>query len=311
MLGTHVINMNKSKINTIGSLEMDATVTFTPTSINTIGFDLFNNAMKYNVALTSDIHRFQAGGELLASISRVASNSGSLSVDFTTSNTLTANEILDLQTFTNSLPSNGNVWLDLTSGLFQFRQNDVTVGLGGGGGASTTLDNLVSPTAINQDLLPDGSGSRDLGNPSFVWAQLNVATIQAPVTIAIVSPTVSITGPSLVIGDAATDKVNFISRIDSDFTPLTDNTRDLGEGGLEWRNLRIAGTASIDTLSNTVPIIVSQDFDLATNVIIDYDQSVSSTSANAGVNGDVPSQVVGYLVMKLSGANMKIPFYAV
>ena len=37
------------------------------------------------------------------------------------------------------------------------------------GGANTTLSNLTSPTAINQDLLP--SGTRSLGNPGFTYWQ--------------------------------------------------------------------------------------------------------------------------------------------
>ena len=76
--GTHVINMNKNIINTIGSTQWDRTTTFTPTAIDTIGFDTATMALKYNVALTTDIHSFQAAGELLASITRIGSNIGSL-----------------------------------------------------------------------------------------------------------------------------------------------------------------------------------------------------------------------------------------
>ena len=129
--GTHVINMSKNIINTIGSLQFDNSATFTPTNENSIGFDQNNNFMKYSVALTSDAHVFFANGELLASITRVGSNSGSLNVDNVVANLLQANELIDLSTFTNSTPSNGNIWLDLSSGLFQFRQNGSTVGLSG------------------------------------------------------------------------------------------------------------------------------------------------------------------------------------
>ena len=40
-------------------------------------------------------------------------------------------ERLLLTTFTNSTPTNGDVWLDLSTGLFQFRENGITVGLAG------------------------------------------------------------------------------------------------------------------------------------------------------------------------------------
>ena len=39
--------------------------------------------------------------------------------------------------------------------------------------------------------------------------------------------------------------------------------------------------------------------------------ATTATSANAGGNGDVPAQVVGYLVWTLNGNTVKIPYYAV
>src|SRR4051794_18969083 len=35
--------------------------------------------------------------------------------------------------------------------------------------ANTKLSNLVSPTAVNQSLLPSGSNSKDLGSSSLNW----------------------------------------------------------------------------------------------------------------------------------------------
>jgi len=52
--------------------------------------------------------------------------------------------------------------------------------IGTGGGANTFLSNLTSPTAINQDLLPDGDFTRDLG--VFVLSALFVTTTGAPNT---------------------------------------------------------------------------------------------------------------------------------
>jgi hypothetical protein len=36
----------------------------------------------------------------------------------------------------------------------------------------------------------------------------------------------------------------------------------------------------------------------------------TATSASAGANGDVPAQVVGYIVVNIAGTNRKIPYYA-
>jgi len=142
ILGTHVINMNKNVINMIGSTQWDRTATFTPLAIDTIGFDDSTKALKYNVALTTDIHSFQAAGELLASISRIASNSGQLSIDAVVSNLLQANEQVFLGSAATPAPLlNGAFWRDSGTGLFQFRENGVTVGLGGG--FSGNLSDLV------------------------------------------------------------------------------------------------------------------------------------------------------------------------
>ncbi len=132
MLGNHVINMNKNTINQIKSLELDESITFTPTSVNVIGFDNVQDAIKYNVALTSDAHRFQAAGELLANITRIGSNQGALDIyAVAATGTVSAEEHFFLFGFTNSSPSDGDIWRDDTSGLIQFRQNSVTVGLSG------------------------------------------------------------------------------------------------------------------------------------------------------------------------------------
>ena len=51
------------------------------------------------------------------------------------------------------------------------------------------------------------------------------------------------------LGDATGDTITATGRFDSDLVPSTDNARDLGASGLEWKDLYIDGTANIDTLS--------------------------------------------------------------
>lgn len=187
MDGTHVINMGQNIINTIGSLQFDNAVTFTPIAVNTIGFDAATNAMKYNVALTSDIHSFQAAGELLASITRIGSNLGQITASsIIANNNLQANETLFLASFNNTVPINGDVWRDSGTGNFQFRENGVTQGLGGeffgpwtanhdaGGFALTNILRLDSNAAF----IPS-SGKIRLGNNELVsWLKIdNVSTV--------------------------------------------------------------------------------------------------------------------------------------
>lgn len=46
-------------------------------------------------------------------------------------------------------------------------------------GANTTLSNLTSPTAINQNLLPDGSNTRSLGTASSYWSTVRAGNMGA------------------------------------------------------------------------------------------------------------------------------------
>jgi hypothetical protein len=50
------------------------------------------------------------------------------------------------------------------------------------------------------------------------------------------------------LGDATSDTITATGRFDSDLVPSTDNARDLGASGLEWKDLYLDGTANIDSL---------------------------------------------------------------
>lgn len=135
MIGSHVINMGNNVINTISELRFSNNNPHTPSNELTIAFDENDDALKYSVALTTDSHRFYADTDLLASFSRVGSNQGQLSIQAVVAVSLQAIETLLLSTFDNTSPTNGEIWRNL-SGVFQFRENGVTVGLGGGGASN-------------------------------------------------------------------------------------------------------------------------------------------------------------------------------
>ena len=50
------------------------------------------------------------------------------------------------------------------------------------------------------------------------------------------------------LGNATSDTITATGRFDSDLVLASDNARDLGASGLEWKDLYIDGTANIDTL---------------------------------------------------------------
>ena len=153
MVGSHVIKMGNNIINTIRELQFSNSNIHTPSNENTIGFDTADKALKYSVALTTDSHRFYANTDLLASFSRIGSNAGLLSVQAVTATFLQAIETLFLSTFTNSSPTNGEIWRDSSSGKFKARENGITFDLINGGGE------FLGPWTANHD-----AGGFDLTN---------------------------------------------------------------------------------------------------------------------------------------------------
>ena len=166
ILGSHVINMSKNIINTIGSLEFDRLETFTPITADTIGYDFVEQALKYNVALTTDIHKFQAAGELLAAISRIGSNAGLLTVTAVTASLLQATETIFLNTFNNTGLLDGEIWRDSADGKFKFRENGATLDLGG------DLDKISAGDSFIQII------DAATGFASFVFDGITIATMQ-------------------------------------------------------------------------------------------------------------------------------------
>lgn len=76
-----------------------------------------------------------------------------------------------------------------------------------GSGANVTLSNLLSPTSVNQDLLPDTDNTRDLGSASNTWANI---TSQQTNTNALY--TVSGTG-SISLGNDINANLNSIENL--------------------------------------------------------------------------------------------------
>lgn len=149
MLGTHVINMGKNAINTIGETQFDTTTAFSPTVATTIGFDTALNFLKYNVGLITDVHAWYAAGELLGSISRIGASSGQLNIDAIVANILQADDQLFFTDAATDPTVNG-----------QFRRNGDDV-LVFSGGALRNLSDVGTVTGLTASrvLISDVSGN--------------------------------------------------------------------------------------------------------------------------------------------------------
>lgn len=373
------IDMNNKSLFDAITVDFNTSNTFDPTTLTIIGFDSFSSGLKYNSGATTTNHQFEIGGEPMILISRLGSSRGAL-----TTERLIADELIDLTTFTNSSPINGNIWLDLTSGLFQFRQNGVTIGLGGGGGGdvvgpagatanaiakySGTSGKIIQNSAIiinpagemsgvariNQDATVPTSGFINMANSAalaweasppgadgtisfssnerFVFSDnVLVGTTNGGASLGVSSVRwgnifaqfVDISGAGLQVvgntslqgntflGTGATDEIAVSGRWVSSLIPLTDNLRDLGASGVEWRDLFIDGTADIDRLENNGSnIAIGDDLDFDFGDTIDFNQGQSTVGA-AGFADILPNRPNVYLRIKQNGVDLVIPAFAV
>ena len=223
MLGNNVIKMNKNVINTIGHLQFDITENFSPTTA-AIGYDLSIHQLIYNVPITTGFHNFKINGELMVSIFRNDPNSGTLKADVVKSDLFQADKLIDFSTSTNSSPSNGNIWLDSTSGLFQFHQNGATLGLGGS--PLTTQGDLFTFSTVDTKI-GVGANGQVLSANSTTTTGLEWVAVPASNTI--------LQGDSnITIIDTGTGQIRFTPD-DTTVTTLTlekwffGNTLDINE----------------------------------------------------------------------------------
>ena len=126
--------------------------------------------------------------------------------------------------------------LALASGLPAWIDNQV------GTVTSVSGTGTVSGISLSGTVTSSGSltlgGSLDLSSPPAIGGTLPNSIIASTLTV----------NDTTTLGSSNTDTVNFTARINSEFTPATDNTYDLGRTGHEWRDLYITGTANIDSL---------------------------------------------------------------
>ena len=123
---------------------------------------------------------------------------------------------------------------------------------------NATSDTITATGRFDSDLTPSTDGARDLGQSDLEWqdlfidgtAKIDTLTVDENATVA---GNLTVTGNGVIngnvdLGNATSDTITATGRFDSDLVPSSDNARDLGASGLEWKDLYIDGTANIDTL---------------------------------------------------------------
>jgi hypothetical protein len=108
-------------------------------------------------------------------------------------------------------------------------------------GQHVITDTTASTTTATGSLLVFGG----LG----VSGQVNAASLQTTGN-AVISGNLTFNGVG-VFGNATTDTINSLARYISDILPSTDNSNDLGNNALGWRNFKVSGVGTIATLQVT------------------------------------------------------------
>lgn len=97
---------------------------------------------------------------------------------------------------------------------------------------------------------------------------------------------------NLTFGDAATDTIDFQADIDSDITPETTGTYNLGTSTQEWNNLWLDGTANVDFLTVDEDATVTGDLAVtgATGIDGDFDintnkVTIAAATGNTSIAG--------------------------
>jgi len=136
-----------------------------------------------------------------------------------------------------------------------------TLVVSNGGTGATTLTGYVkgtgtsaltaSSTIPNTDISGLGTMSTQNANSVAVTGgSINGTTVGATTAAAGTFTDLTVNDNS-TFGSSNTDTATFTARVNSEFTPATNNTYDLGRNSHEWRNLYLAGTANIASLVAT------------------------------------------------------------
>ena len=133
-----------------------------------------------------------------------------------------------------------------------------TLVVSNGGTGATTLTGYVkgagttaltaSATIPNTDITGLGTMStQNATSVAITGGTINGTTVGATTAAAGTFTNLTVNDNS-TFGSSNSDTATFTARVNSEFTPATDNTYDLGRVGHEWRDLYIDGTANIDSL---------------------------------------------------------------
>ena len=187
-------------------------------------------------------------------------------------NTVIGNAAADLITIGGSVNSNlipnADGSRDLGSSAIRWNNlfvEDTTISGNTSIGGATT--DVVSFTArVNSDFIPDTDRTRSLGSSSLKW---NLYAEDAIVT-----------GNTVFGTWNAQDRIEFISRVSSNFIPDASGTRDLGSSSLRWDEFYVRSINASDNtvLGDSSADRLSVNSQIITNLIPNGERDLGSSS---------------------------------
>lgn len=222
----------------------------TNTSITTgVTIDVYQNKLRF----------FESGGSNRGAYLDLTACSASV-----TTNLLAASGASGLSSL-NGLTASTQTFATGTSGTdFNISSSTSThtfnipyAGSGATGLVTTQAQTLAgSKTFSSQTIISDTTASTTTATGALlvygglgVTGQINAASLQTTGN-AVISGNLTFNGIG-VFGNATSDTINSLARYISDILPSTDNTRDLGNDTLGWRNFKVSGVGTIASLQVT------------------------------------------------------------
>jgi hypothetical protein len=146
---------------------------------------------------------------------------------------------------------------NISSGTSTHTFNIPYAGSGATGLVTTQAQTIAgSKTFSSQTIISDTTASTTTATGALlvygglgVTGQINAASLQTSGN-AIISGNLQFNGIG-TFGNATSDTITSLARYASDLLPSTDNSYDLGNNSLGWRNFRVSGVGTIATLAVT------------------------------------------------------------
>jgi hypothetical protein len=188
--------------------------------------------------------------------------------------------------------------IDLGTGSLEFKDLFID--------GTANIDSLIADTAdINAGTI-DNTVVGATTPAAATVTTLNTTGNAAVAGNLVVTGNTTVNG-NTVIGDATSDTVTVTARVSSSLVPTNDNTSDLGTSLLEWKDLFIDGTATIDTLLVDENATVTGNVSVGGTLNVTGQATLANVNATGGVinntviGGSTPAAITGTTVTANTG----------